>query len=172
MDIIIQIEKNQDGFVKDLKQRLKLYNNWSMETKSDNNILINIEEIQIKNKILNVIIETLADYIIDTYESILLKRIIKSNYSYFNNDEKNNILDIATEILKNNSKNILNSIFSIRRRNFVLKNIKNHFETSNNLIIEGFVNFSLKDYLKDLEDIVDKAVDDFLVERENDEFNW
>ncbi len=38
------------------------------------------------------------------------------------------------------------------------------------MILEGFVNFRLKEYIKDLEEIVDKAVDDFLMEREYREF--
>lgn len=45
-----------------------------------------------------------------------------------------------------------------------------YFEHSNSVILDGFVNFRLKDYVKDLEEIVDKAVDDFLMEREYKEF--
>ena len=41
-----------------------------------------------------------------------------------------------------------------------------YFDNSNSIILDGFVNFRLKDYIKDLEEIVDKAVDDFLTDRE------
>ena len=36
--------------------------------------------------------------------------------------------------------------------------------------MDGFINFRLKDYIKELEDIIDNAVDDFLIEREYKEF--
>jgi len=58
----------------------------------------------------------------------------------------------------------------IRRRNIIVRKLSEYFEYSNNLILDGFVNFRLKEYIKDLEDIVDRAVDDFLMEREYKEF--
>jgi putative sporulation protein YtxC len=45
-----------------------------------------------------------------------------------------------------------------------------YFDNSNNIILDGFVNFRLKEYIKDLEEVVDKAVDDFLMDREYREF--
>ena len=45
-----------------------------------------------------------------------------------------------------------------------------YFENSNNIILDGFVNFRLKEYMRDLEDVVDKGVDDFLMDREYREF--
>ena len=45
-----------------------------------------------------------------------------------------------------------------------------YFDNSNNIILDGFVNFRLKEYIKDLKEVVDKAVDDFLMDREYKEF--
>lgn len=112
----------------------------------------------------------LADYIIRQYEEKLISRVINSNYCYFNTSEKQEILNLALRIIRNDDKNFLNSIFQIRRRNIIVRKLLDYFEGSNNLILDGFVNFRLKDYIKDLEDIVDKAVDDFLMEREYKEF--
>lgn len=112
----------------------------------------------------------LADYIMRQYEEKLIVRIINSNYCYFNAAEKKEILNIAVRIIRNDDKNFLNSLFQIRRRNVIVRKLLDYFEGSNNLILDGFVNFRLKDYIKDLEEIVDKAVDDFLMEREYKEF--
>ncbi|AEV70422.1 putative sporulation protein YtxC [Acetivibrio clariflavus] len=112
----------------------------------------------------------LADYIIKEYEEKLLLRIINSNYCYFNSIEKKEILRLALLIIKNDDKNFLNSLFQIRRRNIIIKKLVDYFESSNKVILDGFVNFRLKDYIKDLEEIVDKAVDEFLTEREYKEF--
>jgi len=112
----------------------------------------------------------LADYIIRQYEEKLIARIINSNYCYFNAIERKEILKIATRIVRNEDKNFFNTLFQIRRRNVIVRKLIDYFESSNSLILDGFVNFRLKDYVKDLEEIVDKAVDDFLMEREYKEF--
>lgn len=112
----------------------------------------------------------LADFIIKRYEEKLLLRIINSNYCYFNSMEKKEIYSLAVKIIKNEDKNLVNSLFQIHRRNVIIRKLMDYFEGSNSLILDGFVNFRLKDYIKDLEEVVDKAVDDFLMEREYREF--
>jgi putative sporulation protein YtxC len=112
----------------------------------------------------------LADYIIEEYEEKLILRIINSNYCYFNSIEKKEILRLALFIIRNSDKNFLNSIFQIRRRNIIIRKLVDYFESSDKVILDGFVNFRLKDYMKDLEEVVDEAVDDFLTEREYKEF--
>ena len=112
----------------------------------------------------------LADYIIRQYEERLLIRIINSNYCYFNAAEKKEILSKALNIIKNEDKTYFNSLFQIRRRNVIIRRLMDYFDNSNNIILDGFVNFRLKEYIKDLEEIVDKAVDDFLMDREYREF--
>ncbi len=112
----------------------------------------------------------LADYIIDQYEEKLLIRIINNNYCYFSQSEKKDILNKALSIIKNEDSNFFNSLFQIRRRNVIICRLIDYFENSNNIILDGFVNFRLKEYIKDLEEIADKAVDDFLMDREYSEF--
>ena len=112
----------------------------------------------------------LADYIIRQYEERLLTRIINSNYCYFNSVERKEILSRALNIIRNEDKTLINSIFQIRRRNVIVRRLMDYFENSNNIILDGFVNFRLKEYIKDLEEVIDKAVDDFLMDREYKEF--
>jgi len=112
----------------------------------------------------------LADYIIRQYEERLLTRIINSNYCYFNSLERKEILAKALNIIRNDDKTFFNSLFQIRRRNVIIRRLMDYFDNSNSIILDGFVNFRLKEYIKDLEEIVDKAVDDFLMDREYREF--
>ncbi len=112
----------------------------------------------------------LADFIIRKYEEKLISRIINSNYCYFNSVEKKEIFNLSLKIIRNEDKNLVNSLFQIHRRNVIIRKLMDYFEGSNSLILDGFVNFRLKDYMKDLEEVVDKAVDDFLMEREYREF--
>lgn len=112
----------------------------------------------------------LAQFIIKQYEEKLLERIINSNYCYFNTPEKKEIAKIAVRLINNEEKNFLSGLFRVRRYNTIVKRLIDYFESSNNLILEGFVNFRLKEYIKELEEIVDKAVDDYLMQREYREF--
>lgn len=112
----------------------------------------------------------LADFIIRQYEEKLINRTINSNYCYFNTFEKKEILKQAIKIIQNEESTFINTLFQIRRRNVIIRKLLDYFENSNKIILDGFVNFRLKDYMKDLEDIVDKAVDEFLMEREYREF--
>lgn len=118
----------------------------------------------------NCVSNGLADYIIKKYEYKMLERIINTNYCYFNSAEKKDIMANALKIINNNENNFVNSLFQIRRRNIIISKLLEYFDSTNVLILDGFVNFRLKEYKKDLEEIVDKAVDDFLMEREYKEF--
>lgn len=117
-----------------------------------------------------LVANVLADYIIRQYEQKLITRIINNNYCYFSSLEKKEILKKTLHITRNEDRNFFNSLFQIRRRNTIVRKLIDYFDSSNSLILDGFVNFRLKDYVKDLEEVVDKAVDDYLMEREYKEF--
>jgi putative sporulation protein YtxC len=112
----------------------------------------------------------LADYIIRDYEEKLLVRIINNNYCYFNVMERKDILQKAMSLIKNEDRNFLNSLYKIRRRNLIVRSLMDYLNNSNNIILDGFVNFRLKGYIRELEEVADKAVDDFLMDREYREF--
>jgi putative sporulation protein YtxC len=170
MDIKIQVDKQTENFFSKLESELKQIKKCFLEIDLDNYISITFKNMDLKSKLLNAIANLLADHIIENYEKILFNRIVKSNYCYFDTEEKFQIVDIAIKLTNNEDKNFFNSLYKIRKRNIIVKELLKFFETSNILIIEGFVNFSLKGYIKDLEDIIDKAVDDFLMDREYNEF--
>ncbi len=130
----------------------------------------NKKPVQYYNSLINNVSTILADYIVRNYEERLISRIINTNYCYFSNNEKKQIYNSVKKILDNEDKNFVNNLFQIRRRNIIIRKLLDYFESSNSLILDGFVNFRLKDYIKDLEEIVDKAVDGFLMEREYREF--
>lgn len=111
----------------------------------------------------------LADFILWKYEEKLISRIINSNYCYFNALDKKNILNFAIENIKSD-KSIFSSLYHIRRRNIIIRKLNEYFDSADSMVLDGFINFRLKDYMKELEEVVDKAVDDFLMEREYKEF--
>ncbi|MDK2811027.1 MAG: hypothetical protein PWR27_1736 [Petroclostridium sp.] len=153
--------KSKDIFVELRQKKSNDVNFLEVEISSENKL--NSLKIHIAN--------VLSEYIIEKYEQKFISRIINSNYCYFNSGERREILRTAlNNVLGVEEKNIFNNLFMLRRKNIVAKKLLEYFETSNEIILDGFVTFRLKDYIKELEDVVDKAVDDYLMEKEYREF--
>lgn len=184
--LCIGVNESAEDIIQHIKNELQQLNNKNVycsvkgvNSDGSTSIVCNVDEdkmyteksVQQMNELLKLhISNALADYIIVKYEEKLLLRIINSNYCYFNSAEKKEILNLALKIITNDDKVFLNSLFQMRRRNIIVRKLLEYFESSDNLILDGFVNFRIKEYIKDLEDIVDRAVDAFLMEREYKEF--
>jgi len=124
---------------------------------------------RIKNLLKNYVATILAEIIVVHEEKKIVRRIIDHNYYYFNDDEREIIYSNALKMLSSNS--IVEPNFNfVSRRNTVLTKIIDYLDTHHELVVEGFINFRLKDYREQLVDIVDRAVDDFMMELEYQEF--
>ena len=172
-NIIQQIDKE----LQKLKDHNINYSIKEIDNEGETSVVCNIEgeTLSYKNsyqyELLKFHVSTaLAEHVIQQYEEKLLIRIINSNYGYFSSSEKKDILRISEKIIRNEDKVFFNTLFQLRRRNMIVKKFMEYFEGSANIILDGFVNFRLRDYIKELEDIADNAVDDFLIEREYKEF--
>ncbi|MBF7083915.1 putative sporulation protein YtxC [Desulfallas sp. Bu1-1] len=106
----------------------------------------------------------ITDLIVNKWENILLKDIIRENYYYFDDDEKGAIYDYARKKLNLNQKNKENY------RLLILQKLTEYLNSNNHIVIDGFIRFRLKDYVNLLYDVADQAVDDFLMDREYKEF--
>lgn len=109
--------------------------------------------------------EILSNTTINYYEKSTLKRIINSNYFYFNDIEKEKILDICIETLSDNQ-----NLEFANRKNLVFISFLKYILYNKAIVLEGFINFRLKDYICLLDEAVDYSVNKFLVEREYSEF--
>ncbi|WP_347490779.1 putative sporulation protein YtxC [Desulfoscipio sp. XC116] len=106
----------------------------------------------------------ITDLIIGKWKDKLLKDIIRTNYYYFDDDEKGTIYDYAQKKLNLNENN------TEKNKVWILRRLTEYLNFNSDLIIDGFVRFRLKEYVSDLYDVADQAVDDFLSEREYNEF--
>lgn len=106
----------------------------------------------------------LTDCIISFFERRLLRRIIEYNYFYFSSLEKKEILSVAEEILKDDTVCQDDNYFSVYYS--VLDYIKCH----KSIVLEGFVNFRLSEFMKNLDYIVDISVNKYITDKEYLEF--
>lgn len=114
----------------------------------------------------------LSHVIIDEYEKLLVGRIIDDNYAYLS--------DLDRAILKRKVSSQLSGQDSpspsqrhdgeSQRKSRVWAKLAEYLEREDEIVVEGFITFRLKEYLESLFDTVEDVVEDYLTEREYREF--
>ncbi len=113
------------------------------------------------SKFQNFLDGLIKETIIEFYEEKLMKQLINYNYFYFDEYEKKKILENCMQIIDPEIY-----IEKLSEKN----NIKKYIRENNSMIIDGFVYFRLKKYLEYLDEVVDNAVNKFIIEKEYREF--
>lgn len=114
---------------------------------------------------LSKISSILCFLVIDELEESLLKRLVIQNYFYFDYTEREKILAICFDIMADDFSNLFDKKFK------VLYDIFYQFlSTHKSIVLNGFINFRLKSYLSLLDEIVNEAVNHFIIEKEYLEF--
>lgn len=109
-----------------------------------------------ENLFLKIISEKVANLIEEYYQEKFIKKIIRENYFYLEEDEQNAIVRITKKIVNspecklNCKKDILTSL------------IYKYFEENKAMILEGFVRFRLKEYKNLLDYITELSVYNYL----------
>lgn len=117
------------------------------------------------------IANVVSDIILNYWEKALLLDIIKQTYYYFVPEEQQFIYQIALKYLNHDREQDDESfVHYLSRKALILQKLVEYLNTNDRLIIEGFIKFRLKEYLQELSSTADKAVDEFMLEREYKEF--
>ncbi len=104
----------------------------------------------------------IAAFIVNNFEARLVLEIIERNYRHLKHWEKRKI--------KEKTQNYLTDETVGDWRDHIVIKLQEYFQESNILTIEGFIRFRLQDYLQDLKKTVEDAADDYLLEKEYQEF--
>ncbi len=119
------------------------------------------------SKIRQHISDIISDIIVNQIDKKLIKKIIDKYYYYFNFDEKQKIANIANSILDND---VNRETFKLVKKEKIFIEIEDFLKDNETIDIEGFVNFRLRDFIGELSEVVDRAVDEYLMQKEYDEF--
>ena len=94
-------------------------------------------------------------------------QIIHKNYGYFNRIEKQQIYESAKKSFSN-----IYSDGEISQRTFIQEKLYQYFleEQTDTIVLEGFIRFRLVNCLEELEWLVDSVVDEFLIQKEYENF--
>ncbi len=103
-------------------------------------------------------IKALANYIINKYESKILKRIIQKNHPDIPHYTVNEIVKTKDEVDYNERVEVVENI------------LKGYFKENKNCNVEGIVNFRFYEYKKVLNALSEDLVDIYYLNREYDDF--
>lgn len=106
----------------------------------------------------------ISNCIINFYEKKLLKRILEYNYFYFDSSEKKDILEVAEDFIEEDLISKEDNFYSIYSA------VSDYIKENKSLVLEGFVNFRLYNYMKSLDYIIDFAVNKYITDKEYMEF--
>lgn len=103
--------------------------------------------------------------VIDELEESFLKRLLFQNYFYFDTLEQNEILNLCFDIMANDLASLFDKKMKILSDAFY-----SYISKNKTILLPGFINFRIKEYFKVLDNIVNEAVNQYLIEKEYMEF--
>lgn len=117
------------------------------------------------NTFISKISSILSFLVIDNFEESFLNKLIIQNYFYFDSNERKKILDICFDIITDNFTTIFEKKFQLLYDSFF-----EFISMNKSLVLTGFTNFRIKEYMNFLDEIVGEAVNTFIIEKEYLEF--
>ncbi len=114
---------------------------------------------------LNQICNILSLLIIDELEESLLNKILFRNYFYFDLNERKQILDLYFDINTFDFTNIFEKKF-----NSIFDSFYEFLVENKSIVLEGFINFRISNYIEILDNILSDAVNQYIIEKEYLEF--
>lgn len=107
------------------------------------------------------VVNTIAAAIFRQLSLFWFKRLLRVNYGYFDPEEHKQILDYANGRLENCPHHLYHQVYTA---------LTEYLRDNDQLNLDGFIRFRAKEFWQFLQETVDSAVDDYLVEREYQEF--
>lgn len=114
------------------------------------------------------IANALADVIINHWEEALVRELVREECRHFGSDERRAIAQIVLRRLEETWSDSQGRPYHWRAQ--IAKKLLEYLETSDFLVLEGFIRFRLAEYREELREVINKAADDFIVEKEYHEF--
>ena len=126
---------------------------------------------KIKRMIYLYISNILYNIVIEKYRKKELFNFLTETYFFLKHDEIIEVEDMIMKVLRS-EENLKDEkmIYCISKINSIIEKIKTCLEENEEINIKGFITFRMKELREDIEDIVDKVVEEYMVEKEYKEF--
>lgn len=120
----------------------------------------------------NIIADLLTDCVVANYEDLIVHNLLVMNYFYFSGDDISTIERICYDTLIPGSSlnKDCNMPEILDRKTFLFNSFLKYISFNKSLLLDGFVNFRIKDYIGCLDNVIDFSVSKFIINREYAEF--
>lgn len=108
--------------------------------------------------------DSLTYVITQDWEKAHIRRLVRESYNHFGPGELEAVCAFVDQAVA------AAAFEGTDRGTKILTRLLEFLERNDEVVLDGFVRFRLRDYLEELEDAVDRAVDEYLMEREYKEF--
>ncbi|MBX7309723.1 putative sporulation protein YtxC [Clostridium chauvoei] len=126
---------------------------------------------KVKNIINLYISNILYRIVIEKYKEREMFDFLIDNYFFLKQEE---LLEVENQIMKvllcEESINDENLVYCMNKMNSVIEKIKDCLEENLEINIDGFITFRMKELRGDIEEIIDKVIENYMVEKEYKEF--
>ncbi|MDU1347865.1 putative sporulation protein YtxC [Clostridium butanoliproducens] len=100
-----------------------------------------------------------------------VSKYLSDNFYFLRGEDIKEVKNMIIDVFENEDNKIDdNMIYYMNRKNEIIKKIILCLEENNEVNIKGFLTFRMKEMTPDLESIIDKIVEKFMVEKEYNEF--
>lgn len=126
---------------------------------------------KLQNMVYLYISNILYKIVVDFFKKREMYELITDTYFFLKHDEILTVEDKSMKILLGKIEASDDSyVFYMNRINDIIDKIKLCIEEKREININGFITFRMKDLINDLESIVDKVVEKYMIEKEYNEF--
>lgn len=125
---------------------------------------------ELKNSVINLVSSEVYDFVISMFVEKEIDYFFDNSYFFIKYDEISEVKEKVIDILTNDKLNHSMDSFFVGKKRNILGKIQSCIEENNEININGFIRFRLKDLLMDFEMIVDRVVERHMVEKEYNEF--
>ncbi|WP_054697130.1 putative sporulation protein YtxC [Syntrophomonas palmitatica] len=115
--------------------------------------------------------ESLAEHIMNNWENELLWKEIQRNCRRYSNEEKDIIFEKSVSFMSRCHDNeSLNLLMNYGRKNRITRRIFDYMGENRQIVVEGFINFCLREYLNELKFSVEVACEELKNQKEYNDF--
>lgn len=107
------------------------------------------------------------EYIKTVEEPNMIRDFINLEYNYFNIDERKEILQRSLNLRQTDMSN---KEELLSQKTIIVEELIQYLETNNIINLKGFMTFRLRAYIDEIKMGIDEAVEDFLMDKEYNEF--
>jgi putative sporulation protein YtxC len=105
------------------------------------------------------------------YETELVEKLLKDNYNYLDPQDYSEIRNRCMSVISGSGMFTTQGLmFNIGRRNNILKKIDEFLAESAEMILDGFITFRLREANHELNEVIEKITEDYVMEKEYSEF--